>query len=444
MAELSNQAFYDKWVPLLADNVFQEIDGKRFEQLLADVRDSFASLAGQNAQPVAPAVNFDPVLRQLTATHPLGVGELEYNQNNGGFTAYVPVLVDDLGHGQGEWRFRVRAATGRNASQTTDSPLIAAKGTASAAGPGKIKAADISDSTEAGRALLTAPDVSAQRQLLDKFVILAGQYGLGQPRFEQVAGPDGLHAYLLRGLASLAAAGQPPAAPTAGQVDDQGDVFSFLPPVGYSFAQLKVAGLPQTTGAEWLSAANSYVQNGRVYVRVPGAVAKGGLAIYVGASGSVPDGQVLTNADPFTANNTVPTVPGALAVDFVVDNASLSPGDTLGFTAKASGGTAPYAHSVQALNVDTGTVIVLGTASTASYVGTWPKVPAGVYLVTDAVTDAAGGSLVSSVRRVVVAAPGAGGGVPLVPATRTRLGGVRVGDGLEVDADGVLSLDNKN
>ncbi len=439
MAKLSNQEFYDKWVPLLADNVFQEIDGARFEQLLADLRDTFASQASVALQPVAPAVNFDPVLRQLTATHLLGASALEYNQNNGGFTAYAPIQVDDLGHAQGEWRFRVKADAGRNGSQTTDSPLITPKGTANAAGPGKIKAIDISDSTEAGRALLTAKDVAAQRKLLDNFVILAGQYGVGQPRFEHTAGEDGLYAYLLRALASL---GTPaaPKAPTDGQVDDLGDVFSFQPPAGYSFAQLKIAGLPSTTGAEWLSAANSYVQNGRIYVRVMGAVPAGGLSVYVGASGNVPDGLPLTNNADFRANNVMPTVPGALAVDFTVDNANLSPGDTLGFTAKASGGTAPYEHSVQALNVDTGAVVVIATASTPTLIGAWEKVLVGVYLVTDAVKDAAGASLVSATRRVVVAAPGAGGGA-LVPATRTRLGGVRIGEGLTVGEDGLLSAD---
>ncbi len=308
-----------------------------------------------------------------------------------------------------------------------------------------LPVASLSDATDAGRAMLTAPSAAAQRALVNNPRIPAGKYG-SHPGFETEDGPAGSWAWVIQAILKLSstplvpALAAKPAAPTAGQVDDIGDIFSFLPSVDApSFASHKVSGLPNTTGAEWLSPANSYVQNGRICVRVAGTVPAGGLAVYVGASGSVPDGHVLTNNADFTANNVVPTVLGALAVDFVVDNASLSPNDTLTFTAKASGGTAPYEHSVQALDPATGTVTVLGTASTASYVGTW-KVPAGVYLVTDAVTDAAGDSLVSATRRVVVVAPGSGGGA-LVPATRTRLGGVRIGEGLTITEEGLLSAD---
>jgi hypothetical protein len=306
-----------------------------------------------------------------------------------------------------------------------------------------LPVANLSDATDAGRAMLTAPSAMVQRALVNNPRIPAGKYG-AHPGFDTEDGPAGSWAWVIQAILTLSSTPlvstlvSKPTAPTAGQVDDIGDIFSFLPSVDApSFASHKVAGLPNTTGAEWLSAANSYVQNGRICVRVVGAVPAGGLAVYVGASGSVPDGHVLTNNAAFTANNVVPTVPGALEVDFTVDNASLSPGDTLTFTAKVRGGTAPYQHSVQALNTDTGNVSVLGTAITASYVDTW-KVPAGVYLVTDAVTDAVGGSLVSVTRRVLVAAPGSGAGT-LLPATRTRLGGVRIGAGLEVNDEGLLS-----
>jgi hypothetical protein len=181
-----------------------------------------------------------------------------------------------------------------------------------------------------------------------------------------------------------------------------------VPPAGYSWAQLQVNGLPDTTGAEWLNAVNSYVQNGRTYVRVVGAVDAGGLVVYVGASGNVPDGFALSNDKAFTPNNLVPPIPGALVVDFTVNSTTLSPGETLEFTAKAKGGTAPYQHSVQALNPDSGTITPLGTASTANYNGTWPNVPAGVYLLSDIVTDAAGTTLESATRRLVVSVPGGG------------------------------------
>jgi hypothetical protein len=119
-------------------------------------------------------------------------------------------------------------------------------------------------------------------------------------------------------IIKLPAAPTVPLAPTAGVVDDTGDTFSFLPNSAYpSFAQYKVGGLPGVTGAVALDGTNSYVQGNRIYIKVVGAVAKGNLAVYVAGSGNVPDGAVLTNADPFTGVavvttpvSTAPTITG--------------------------------------------------------------------------------------------------------------------------------------
>jgi hypothetical protein len=305
----------------------------------------------------------------------------------------------------------------------TDSPTAGPKWrlVVGLSGQSGTTVAGISDATEAGRRMLRAVDAAAQRALINNPSIAAGDYG-DHPSFSSTDNPTtGLYQWLIRHLLALSGAVQAgrPNAPTQGQVDDRGDTFSFLPdPASPSFAQYKVNGLPDTTGAEWLNSANSYVQNGRIYVRVVGEVDAGGLAVYVGASGNIPDGQVLSNDKPFTINNRVPPVPGALVVDFSVSTATLRPGESLDFVAKASGGTAPYQHSVQALNPDSGTAVDLGTASTASFLDTWPNVPEGVYLVTDTVTDAAGTSLASTARRVVVSVPGGG---TLTSATRKRI-----------------------
>lgn len=99
----------------------------------------------------------------------------------------------------------------------------------------------------------------------------------------------------------VAAVPKAPAAPTAGQVDDTADTFSFLAnPLFPAAAQYKVIGRPGVTGAEQLDTTNSYVQGGRIYIKVVGAVSKGGLAVYVAGSGSVPDGQALANNEAFT------------------------------------------------------------------------------------------------------------------------------------------------
>jgi hypothetical protein len=306
MAQLTKDQFTEKYDNFFADNNIENITEETFREFRDDVRDTFALAADLAAAPIAPAVNFDPLTRMLTASHVLGTAELEYTHNNGGFSAYAPVQVDDLAHGQGEWRYRVKGDTGRNPSVTTDSPRIEVKGVVNPAGPGRIKSTDISDSTEAGRALLTAADVAAQRVLLDQLHFIAGQYGAGQPKFDTLFGEEGALVYLLRRIGDR----DQPDAPTDGQVDDTADTFSFLPNPAYpSFAQYKVAGLPGITGAVVLDATNSYVQAGRIYIKVVGAVPPKGLAVYVAGSGNVPDGKVLTNADPFTGTAVVVTPP---------------------------------------------------------------------------------------------------------------------------------------
>jgi hypothetical protein len=92
-----------------------------------------------------------------------------------------------------------------------------------------------------------------------------------------------------------------PDAPTDGVVDDIGDTFSFLPVPGYpTIFSYKAFGLPGTTTTVAFDASNSYMQNGRIYLRVVGPVQIGGLAVYVAGSGSLPDGKQLLNKDAFT------------------------------------------------------------------------------------------------------------------------------------------------
>ena len=173
-----------------------------------------------------------------------------------------------------------------------------------------LPVAALSDATDAGRAMLTALDAAAQRALVNNPKIPAGRYG-NHPSFNTEDGPAGAWAWVLRAISTLLSAQgvQQPAAPTAGLVDDTSDTFSFLPnPLFPSFAQYKVNGVPGTAGAVVLDTTNSYVQAGRIFVKVVGAVAKGGLAVYVAGSGNVPDGQVLTNADPFTGVVVTPPV----------------------------------------------------------------------------------------------------------------------------------------
>lgn len=176
-----------------------------------------------------------------------------------------------------------------------------------------VATADLTDASAAGRQLLTAADCAAQLSLLDTLAIAAGQYG-NHPAFTRAYTSQGLLLWLLQAVTRQATvrAPQAPAAPTAGQVDDEGNTFSFVANPAYpSFAQYKVNGLPGVVGAVALDAVNSYAQGGRIYIKVVGAVAKNGLAVYVAGSGIVPDGDVLSNAEPFTGAALVVTPPPA-------------------------------------------------------------------------------------------------------------------------------------
>lgn len=99
--------------------------------------------------------------------------------------------------------------------------------------------------------------------------------------------------------------------------------------------------------------------------------------------------------------NTLPT-PTALTLTFTIASATAAAGGSLSYSAAANGGTAPYKHLVQAENADTGVVKEIGSASTPNYAGIWQPLPAGTYDLTDTVTDAAGTSKISPVRRVVI------------------------------------------
>lgn len=301
MAYLAANDFYDKWVPLLSDNDFQNINGSRFEQLLEDLRDSFAPISSVNGTPAPPAVNFDPVNRLLTAYHPLGTQELEYMHNNGGFTPWAAIQVDELQHPQGEWRVRVRAAAGRNESQLSDSPRLEAKAVVTPAGPGTIKSTLISDATAAGRALLTAKDVAAQRLLLDQLNLEAGRYFPAQPKFDTFYGDDGALAYLFKKLAGVAA----PAAPTDGRVDDTADTFyGTINPLFGALGDYEIY-YPGSGGIVPASNGQADLVGATLTIRgLTGNNPVGSCGMRVAGSGNRPASAWLTNATAFTGTAT--------------------------------------------------------------------------------------------------------------------------------------------
>lgn len=195
-----------------------------------------------------------------------------------------------------------------------------------------------------------------------------------------------------------------PAAPTDGRVDDIGDTFSFLPTTAYpSFYQYKVAGLPGVTGAVYLDATNSYVQGGRVYVKVVGSVPAGGLAVFVAGSGNIPDGKPLLSKEAFTGTAVVTPPTSTLKVELTSPPPTTSPDRiAISLTYLASFGSGSYQHRVVAKK--SGVSYDVGSAATAEFALNWTPPSAGTFTLTDTVTDSAGAVVTSVTSTLTVTA----------------------------------------
>lgn len=204
-------------------------------------------------------------------------------------------------------------------------------------------------------------------------------------------------------IQAAAAPGQPDA-PTAGVVNDIGDTFSFLPTSAYpSFAQYKVAGLPGVSGAVVLDGTNSYVQNGRIYVKVIGAVATGGLAVYVAGSGNIPDGKpLLSNAD-FTGAviPTGDTTAPVISITVPTSGAVLVAGTAVTLTAQATDNVG--VAGVTFTNGGTGAPIGAGVKNGNTYTYAYTPTTAGPLTITATAVDAAANSQTASVSVTVQA-----------------------------------------
>jgi hypothetical protein len=220
--------------------------------------------------------------------------------------------------------------------------------------------------------------------------LLASELPAGK---EQFAGLD-LRPLLIAIIGALGSANtittQPaptaqPLAPTSGVVDDVADTFSFLPVAAYpAFSQYKVAGLPGVTGAVVLDATNSYVQTGRVYVKVVGAVPTGGLSVYVAGSGTVPDGKPLLSNAPFTGvvvpANTAPVVTLTVAGTASVPR----------FTAKATDSDGIQGIGVNVYDAASDELVQTfgpSVAGNTQYVTSWAAATPGDYYAQAVATD---------------------------------------------------------
>ncbi|TPG66059.1 Ig-like domain-containing protein [Hymenobacter nivis] len=261
--------------------------------------------------------------------------------------------------------------------------------------------------------------------------IAANRYGR-HPAFQGQYGDQGVNAFLLAQVVQLqqATVGQQPDAPTAGQVDDTGDTFSFLAnPAFPSPGQYQVAGLPGATGPVYLDGTNSYVTGGRTYVKVAGPVGAGGLAVYVAGATTRPDGLPLTNKEPFTGSTVVvpPTDTTApnVAITVPAAGAVLTPGTQITLTATATDNV-----GVQVLvftNGATGAFLGNGAKNGNTYTcGYTVPSTAGALTLTATATDAAANSQQATVNVTVQAAGAtqlaAPTGLAATPTSATTIG----------------------
>lgn len=75
------------------------------------------------SNPLAPLVTGDDSLNKLSASHTLGDSEIVVSENNGAFQPYSgEILVGNVARANGYWKFKVKAAPGRNESPVAESP----------------------------------------------------------------------------------------------------------------------------------------------------------------------------------------------------------------------------------------------------------------------------------------------------------------------------------
>jgi len=89
-----------------------------------DVDSKTTDIAG-NTTPAPPALTANDTANTLSASHPLGASEIVVSENNGTFAAYTGTInVGNVNRPAGYWKFKIKAAAGRNESSVASSPAF--------------------------------------------------------------------------------------------------------------------------------------------------------------------------------------------------------------------------------------------------------------------------------------------------------------------------------
>ncbi|PTX14465.1 uncharacterized protein DUF5011 [Pontibacter mucosus] len=78
-----------------------------------------------NTTPAPPTLTADDAANTLSASHALGASEILVSENGGAYVAYAGTIqVGNVARPVGYWKFKVRAAAGRNESAVVESPAF--------------------------------------------------------------------------------------------------------------------------------------------------------------------------------------------------------------------------------------------------------------------------------------------------------------------------------
>jgi uncharacterized membrane protein len=107
-----------------------------------------------NLNPDAPVLSANDSANTLIASHALGTSEILVSENNGAYTSYIgEIKVTNISRSAGYWKFKIKAATGRNESSIANSPAFTV--TTSTVAPALL-ANDVTNTLSASHALGTA------------------------------------------------------------------------------------------------------------------------------------------------------------------------------------------------------------------------------------------------------------------------------------------------
>jgi hypothetical protein len=373
-------AFVQKWNNRFQDNDMFEIGADDLREMTQDVADSFGDLGEHR---------FNELVLPQTA-----IGGKWYITDTGVYEARRTFTASAAPVNGPNWRL----IAGFQDQRTS------------------LNAADILDASEAGRAMLKAPTRAAQRALVDNPGIAENQYALNgttHPGWTATDGDAGSWKWVIQEILALKTKPitqvvQQPAAPTEGHVNDIVKEFTFkVNPLFPNYTQYKENGRPGTTAPAYLSAATAYQVDETVHVTGLAGATKGSLAYYVGGSGNIPDGKVLTNGEAFSGSAVPPPTTGdtvAPSVTFTVPaaGATLAPYSQVLLTVTANDNVA-----VQGLvftNGATGEVIGAGAKNGSTYTFPYTTGAAGPLSLVATATDAAGNSQSATTNVTVQAA----------------------------------------